>query len=138
MSMPALSPMQIASGRSGSRATLPRRMLARLPDEHFGWKPHEKSMSLGALGAHLANVLTWLDITLKHGGFDTATTPPPREVPQNREALLTLFDQNATVLREALAQADMATLAEPWTLRHGDHVIVFDGNFRVKAHINLC
>ena len=34
-----------------------RRLLERLPADLFGWKPHEKSMSLGHLASHLADCL---------------------------------------------------------------------------------
>ncbi len=30
------------------------RVLERIPEEHLGWKPHEKSMSLGQLALHIA------------------------------------------------------------------------------------
>ena len=33
-----------------------RRVLERVPDAHLGWKPHEKSMSLGQLAMHIAMV----------------------------------------------------------------------------------
>jgi hypothetical protein len=31
-----------------------RKILQRVPQEHFDWKPHAKSMSLGRLAAHIA------------------------------------------------------------------------------------
>src|SRR5678816_4688581 len=33
-----------------------RRVLERVPDAHLGWKPHQKSMSLGQLALHIATV----------------------------------------------------------------------------------
>src|SRR4051794_6760637 len=33
-----------------------RRVLERLPDARFDWKPHDKSMSLGGLATHLSNL----------------------------------------------------------------------------------
>ncbi|MFQ5550431.1 MAG: hypothetical protein ACE5FJ_04245, partial [Gemmatimonadales bacterium] len=37
-----------------------RQMLERVPEEHFSWKPHERSYSLKELAAHLANLPFWL------------------------------------------------------------------------------
>ena len=37
-------------------ATTTRRVLDRVPQEHLGWKPHPKSMSLGQLALHIATV----------------------------------------------------------------------------------
>src|SRR5262245_55461014 len=31
-----------------------RRVLARVPQEHLGWRPHPKSFSLGQLALHIA------------------------------------------------------------------------------------
>ena len=118
-----LSPMQLATGDLEHELATTRRMLERLPEEHFAWKPHDKSMSLGALASHIANLLWWQTTMLQQDGFDMAAPQPPRTAPESRAALLQEFDEKATVLREALAQTDEATLAQPWTLRRGDHVI---------------
>ena len=37
-------------------ATTTQRVLDRVPQEHLGWKPHPKSMSLGELALHVASV----------------------------------------------------------------------------------
>ena len=39
-----------------SEASTTRRVLERVPDAHLNWRPHEKSMSLGQLAAHVAGV----------------------------------------------------------------------------------
>ena len=119
----SLSPMQLATGDLERELATTRRMLERVPDEHFAWKPHERSMSLGTLAAHLANLLWWQTVTIQQDGLDFAEPQPPRTVPENRAALLQDFDEKAAVLRETLAQTDAAALARPWTLRRGDHVI---------------
>ena len=36
-----------------------RKTLQRVLDDKFGWKPHEKSMTLGGLATHLANTPSW-------------------------------------------------------------------------------
>ena len=33
-----------------------RKALERVPEEKFGWKPHEKSMTLGRLATHVAEL----------------------------------------------------------------------------------
>lgn len=46
--------MIIAELQAESAAT--RRLLDRLPEEKLAWKPHAKSMSLGALANHVATI----------------------------------------------------------------------------------
>ncbi|RMG42895.1 MAG: hypothetical protein D6719_05060 [Candidatus Dadabacteria bacterium] len=42
----------IAELEQGSKATA--KLLELLPEDKFGWKPHEKSLSLGQLAHHIA------------------------------------------------------------------------------------
>ena len=36
-----------------------RKMLERVPDEKFDYKPHEKSMTMGRLASHVAEMPSW-------------------------------------------------------------------------------
>jgi hypothetical protein len=40
-----------------------RRVLERVPEEQFVWKPHEKSMSLQQLAGHVATMPIWCVLT---------------------------------------------------------------------------
>ena len=51
-----------------------RTLLERVPDSKAAWKPHPKSMSLGELAMHVANIAAWTPVTLKQTEFDT--NPP--------------------------------------------------------------
>ena len=47
-----------------------RKTLERVPDDKLAWKPHEKSMSMGDLAAHLAEMPSWASVTLDQDSFD--------------------------------------------------------------------
>jgi uncharacterized damage-inducible protein DinB len=99
-----------------------RTVLSRIPDERFGWKPHPKSLAMGALGSHLANLSTWMTRVLLHDSFDLAPAggPPPRwEGLKSGRELLAWFDTNVAAARAALAAADDAQLRKPWSLLAG-------------------
>ena len=113
----------IATGDLEYEIDTTRRMLERLPEEHFMWKPHEKSWSLGALAAHLANLLYWQTTILQHDEFDLAAVPTSGSIPETREELLQAFDEHAAVLSDVLDQTDDATLGYTWTLKRGDQVM---------------
>src|SRR6266850_6927498 len=71
-----------------------RKLLERLPDEKLAWKPHAKSMSLGGLGTHVANLPLWAGTILNEPSFDLAKdTHAPEQA--SRAAILTTFDANA-------------------------------------------
>ena len=99
-----------------------RRVLERVPDASLGWKPHEKSMSLGGLATHLANLPTWAEIALKQSEFDLAASPPAPLASSRRE-LLERIDRNTANARAALAGRTDGELMAPWTLKSGSHTI---------------
>lgn len=98
-----------------------RLLLERVPVQDADWKPHPKSMALGALAVHVANLAAWLGMTLTSTELDIAVSPPPAPF-TTVEALLAAFDKNVAASRAALARADDADFAVPWSLKSGDQV----------------
>ena len=101
-----------------------RRLLDRVPEADFGWKPHERSMSLGELTGHLANIPIWCTFIVSAASLDLesvaegARRPPP----VTRAALLQEFDEKVKTARVALAPLTDAELLARWTLKKGDQV----------------
>ena len=102
-----------------------RRLLERVPDDHAGWKPHDKSMSLGRLATHVAELPSFvgmilggteLDLTARAGGY------APKTLDKHQE-MLDLFDANVRTARAALESAENEALLQPWTLRRGEQVL---------------
>jgi uncharacterized damage-inducible protein DinB len=93
-----------------------RKTLERVPDDKFDWAPHPKSMKMGRLAQHLAEMPGWTKDTLEKDGMDMAKfTPPPP--PKNRAEVLELFDKNVASARAALvAASDDAKWMQPWTM----------------------
>ena len=50
--------------------TTTRKLLERVPDEKFDWKPHPKSMTLGQLAQHVATIPMWGSVTITQSGID--------------------------------------------------------------------
>ena len=98
-----------------------RKMLEGLPEEHFDFKPHEKSMSLRELATHLTNLYAW---TLPTFDMDVLDLAEGWELPtpQSSEELLALFDKRSAEAREKLQGVTAETLGEDWTLKTGDEV----------------
>lgn len=96
-----------------------RKLLERIPDAHLGWKPHEKSMSLGGLATHLANIPQWGSTILSDASFDLASGPPSVTERGSRGEILAAFDE---ATREARGKMDMsdAEYLGHWALKRGD------------------
>lgn len=103
-----------------------RKLLDRVPESEFGWKPHEKSMTMGQLAGHVANLAFWCSMTMKAPFYDLAASSDKEvtlEPPASREELLRTFDEKVQQARELVARATDAEMMAPWTLKHGDHEI---------------
>ena len=100
-----------------------RRVLERVPDEHLTWKPHERSMALGGLATHIANLVRWQVGMILQDEYDFAANPTPMSAWESRDALLAAFDANVAELRKAFGEMDDETLSRDWTLRRGDYVV---------------
>ncbi len=97
-----------------------RRFLERVPDGQMAWRPHDKSMTLGRLSMHLAEIPKQALQVINFDEFEFAAPggPPPvrREATSSAEAVQTL-DSNVAAVREALSQVDDVTLQRPWTFK---------------------
>jgi uncharacterized damage-inducible protein DinB len=100
-----------------------RRLLERLPEDRFGWKPHGRSMSLGELAQHVAAIPTWGTAALTQAELDLAAAPAPPPPPATRGEVLRAFDTNAAAARAALVGMTDALLTSPWTLKRGRQTI---------------
>lgn len=104
-----------------------RKTLERAPLDKFDWKPHEKSMGLGYMASHLANLPSWATLSINTDSFDMAPKDqPPMKTPEahSTEELLGMFDKNVADARAAIAQASNEDLFKPWSLLAGGNVIL--------------
>lgn len=99
-----------------------RTLLERVPEAMAEWKPHVKSMSLGQLAMHIANLPQWASITLERTEFDTNPPDGPRITTptfQSASHLLQSYDAGLTAARARLARTTDAEFMVPWTLKSG-------------------
>lgn len=99
-----------------------RRVLERVPEDRLGWKPHDRSMSLGQLALHVAVV---------PGAIAEMSGNSPFPVPQFKQPsatstkqLVDTFDQSLAKARQILGGMDDAALANPWRMVDGDREVM--------------
>ena len=100
-----------------------RRVLERIPEDAFAWRPHEKSFSLGGLATHLAQLPHWGTQILEREFYDVSTSTRAAEK-QSRVEVLEAFDRHVAEVRRALDERSEAELAAPWQLKKGSHTIL--------------
>jgi uncharacterized damage-inducible protein DinB len=97
-----------------------RKLLERLPEAQFGWKPHQKSMSAGELATHLSNIPHWSEAILKQTSFDLAAAPPSLPPFTSRADLLGRFEQTTRAARASMDLTDGEWMVM-WSLVNGGH-----------------
>ena len=100
-----------------------RKMLERVPEDKFLWKPHEKSMTIGRLASHIAEIPVWVNRTLTADEFDFATASMVRNTYENRAALLKVFDEKQAEAIAALQNATDDMLNATYSIRRGEQVM---------------
>ena len=98
-----------------------RRLLERVPEAEFAWKPHARSMALGQLAGHIANLPQWCSATLATTVFDLDALPVATgpQLPASRAALIEEFDAKVSAARNQLTSTTDAEFMTPWTLKKG-------------------
>ena len=99
-----------------------RRVLERVPGDRLGWKPHDKSMSLGQLALHVATVPGAIAEISRQSPF----TLPGFSHPSATSAaeLIPALEQSIANARKVLRGMDDAALANTWRAMDGDQEVM--------------
>jgi uncharacterized damage-inducible protein DinB len=97
-----------------------RKLLDRVPADRLSWKPHEKSMTFGALATHLGNIPNWTGSILNEASFDLASAPPNVTERTSRRDILDGFDTAAAQARAWMDRSDADYMGR-WSLKRDGH-----------------
>lgn len=109
-------------------SSLTKKMLERVPFDKkdpivIGWKPHEKSMTLGRLATHIAQIPHWISDIIHIDDYDFASRSFKPVTADSKEELMKIFQET---LDMAIADLDIVSdeaLNEKWTVRAGEKVM---------------
>lgn len=98
-------------------AAITRRLLERISEADYGWKPHPRSMSLGELVSHMAQIPGWgvTVLTTEELDFDPAQFTP-WIAPSNQE-LLAKFDEGVQQALSLLREQSDEQMQANWSLK---------------------
>lgn len=109
-----------------------RRLLESIPDgADFGWKPHEKSMSLGKLAGHVSDTNgDWAlhSITMDKLEWNPSMNAAP---PANKAELLARFDKQVSETKQALAGMTAEKWDSNWKFVAGEQTWIDDTKYNV-------
>lgn len=109
-------------GELENEAKVTRQVLERVPAEKFDWKPHEKSMTMGRLAVHIAEMFGWTKETLKQDVLDFANADFKPFEPKSSEELLAFFDDHLAKAKIIIAETSDERFLTDWTMRNGEQV----------------
>ena len=99
-----------------------RKVLERISEDRFDFKPHERSMSMGQLASHIVEMSGWCGVTLDEDEFDIPADYKPWQASTSEE-LLARFDSDLAAIKTAMAGYPDAKLMQQWSLKAGGHVL---------------
>jgi uncharacterized damage-inducible protein DinB len=103
-----------------------RKVLLRVPEDKFTYKPHPKSFDMGSLAIHIATMVEWGAETIAKPNFDVAPVgEPPYQPPvvKTNQELIAMLDKNIAAFRTAIEGATDEHLMQPWSLLAGGQPI---------------
>ena len=119
-----MPPMSMTSGilqELDTEAATTRRVLERVPTDKLDWKPHAKSMSLGALAMHTAMVPGHICGWAKADTF--AFTGEKAPVASSTADIVAAHDASVQQMKDIVGSLGDAGLAANWTATAGGKTI---------------
>lgn len=132
MSLSELLIAEMERELSGTRA-----IFERIPEDKFDWKPHERSMSLKQLAAHIATLASFPGLIMKTDYLDFAEGRAPVPVIKTTQDLIDLLDEEYEDSLTALRQSRDEDLSISWIMRNGDYVILDNTKGFAIRHMGL-
>lgn len=99
-------------------AATTRKMLERVPEDQFNFKPHAKSMDMKRLATHIADLPGWIAMTFNTDELDFSQ-PYEQPVINNHGDLMFYFEKQYQSGLSSLLPQNEKVLNKPWTLRNG-------------------
>jgi uncharacterized damage-inducible protein DinB len=114
-----------------------RKLLERVPldDQHRGFKPHPKSMSLERLATHIAELPAWPKLALASELFELQPGFKPR-IAASQAELLEIFDKSVEEGRAGIAGATDEEMRKNWTFKFGDFSMTEPRPNVIRSFIN--
>lgn len=103
-----------------------RKLLECVPDGKWDWKPHPKSMTLGRLAGHVAELPSWAVNTIRLSALKINPADGSFQpfFAKSRQDLVATFDKNVAEAREAIAGATDDHLHQIWSLEFGGKTVM--------------
>ena len=101
-----------------------RRVLERVPDDKLGWRPHEKSMTLGQLALHVATIPGAIAEIAMQSPFQIPDFGQPGPSATSAAELVPALDESIAKAKAIVTGLDDAALADAWKAVDGERQVM--------------
>jgi uncharacterized damage-inducible protein DinB len=101
-----------------------RRLLERLPQDRLGWQPHQKSMTLGRLATHIAEIPGWVGSIVEKDEFDLGASGYVPPTLGSVAEIIAMFDKSVATATETLKRQSNDRLLAKWQLKKNGQLVV--------------
>ncbi len=119
-----MSMAQMFLGELEQENAATRRILERIPSDKLDWKPHEKSMTLGQLGLHIANNAGTVAQMASQNEVEMPDFSAGPASPASTDEILSAFDAANATANEVIGAITDEQMGEDWTAKMGEAPIM--------------
>jgi uncharacterized damage-inducible protein DinB len=101
-----------------------RRLLERVPAQRLTWAPHKKSMTLGRLATHIAELPGWVGSIVEKDEFDIGTSGYVPPTLATVGEIVAMFDKNVAMATESLKRQGNDRLLANWQFKKSGQVMM--------------
>lgn len=101
-------------------SSMTKKMLEKVPLDKKDWVPHEKSMTLGRLATHVAEIPHWISRIITVDDWDFAERGFSSHIAASNEELLKVFQEKLSQAIADLEAMNDDDFNKTWVVRRGD------------------
>ncbi len=101
-----------------------KKMLECVPADKFDWRPHEKSMTLKQLAAHVADLSGRISQIITTEYLDLADSSIKKPEINNTQDLVKELEDGTKQSLDALKSVSDDDLEVNWIMKRGEHIII--------------
>jgi uncharacterized damage-inducible protein DinB len=114
-----------------------RKVLERVPMDKLSWKPHEKSMALGSLAKHVAELPSLITMGMTKNEWEVSENKPT-PMPTTNAELVELFDKHVKEASDSLEKEnENEFLGQSWSMRNKEQIFFTIPRFAVLRNMGM-
>jgi uncharacterized damage-inducible protein DinB len=110
---------QAMLGEIQQEAATTRKVLERIPENKLAWRPHQKSMTIGQLALHLAQVPGGIAKISQADEFDVSNATFGAKQPDNMGEIFAAHDESIRAAEDCLKSMTEDKARATWRLKMG-------------------